>query len=290
VYPGVPFSEYLAWDAVSASFLKDMEHTPRYAMTKKQDPREEKDCYSKGRLFHALCFEPQTVESAFAIEPTTYQSDKGEVKPWHNGANVCKAWRASNADKTCIDQETFDESAAMAARVRAMPQLAPFLSDAQVELSAVYIDSQTGLLCKMRMDAFKNGIILDAKSTSSTASRDGFNRECQQHRYYLQAAHYIEGAKALRIAAEVPWFAFVAVEGYKPYDLAVFDVQDDTDALSFDFLHYGRLKRRILLNDVRNCKDKGEWPGYVPDSFDCELTFQARKELEEMTQISGAMR
>jgi len=283
IYRGVPFNEYLQWPAISASFLKDMEHTPHYAKVKADNPAEEKDCYTKGRLFHCLALEPEKADALFIIKPPTYTSEKGEEKSWNGNANVCKAWMAANADRTIVSADVYREAKAMADRVRGLTQMAPFLADADAELSGVYQDAPTGLTCKFRFDAFKNGIILDLKSTSGAAGREAFTREAQSHRYYIQVAHYIEAVKSLGLSDGVPWFAFVAVEGYAPHDVAVYDVQDDPGALSYDFLVYARIKRAMALQQTRWCMEHNEWPGYQDNSFDMELSYQARNEMELLT-------
>jgi len=135
-------------------------------------------------------------------------------------------------------------------------------------------------LCKGRIDLFKNGIIVDCKSTSSSASPGKFFYEATRYRYHIQAALYIDGMIAAKLNDGVPWFAFVVVEGYAPYEIAVFDVQDDKDALSYDFLCYGRLKYHMALQRVAHCLKTGIWPGYGDESFDMDLTYAARQELE----------
>jgi len=283
VYPNVPFDKYLAWDACDASFLRAMAHTPSYARWKRHHPQEDKACYAKGRLFHALTLEPDQVDREFIVKPATYTNDKGETKKWNGNATVCKQWFAQHAHLTPINADTLAEAQAMADRVRALPQLAQFLDGADVELSVVWVDKGTGLTCKARFDAYRNGIVLDLKSTSGSAGPFPWFAECQRHRYYLQAAQYIEGMIATGLAKGVPWFCFVACEAYPPHDVAVYDVQDDKDALSYDFLCYGRLRRAMLLQQTARCLKDDDWPGYPAESADMELTYQARKEMDELT-------
>lgn len=281
-YRDVPFEDYLAWDAVDASFLRAMDHTPAYARWKRDNPQQDKAHYAKGRLFHCLSLEPHKAEQEFAVKPETYQAADGTTKKFNANSKTCKAWLAEQAGRTTVDVDTWREAMAMAQRVRAMPQMAPFLADADVELSVVWLDKATGLRCKARFDACKNGIVIDLKSTSAAARHECFFREAHQYRYHLQAAHYIEALKAAGLARGTPWFAFVVVEAYPPHDLCMYDCQDDRDALSLEFLEYGRLKRTILMARAKECADTGRWPGYPPESMDMSLTYQARQELEEL--------
>jgi hypothetical protein len=283
VHPDIAFETYLVWDAVDYTFLKHFAHTPNYSQWKRTNPSEEKQAYAKGRAFHCLSLEKHKADEQFVIQPETYTDAKGVVKPWHGASNTCKAWKAAQVGKTILDEATFAQAAGMALRVRKLPQMEPFLADAQVELSVVWVDALTGLTCKARFDAFKNGIIVDLKSTSGSAAPRAWFDECQRYKYYLQVAHYIDGAKTLKIAGAVPWFAFCVCEAYEPFDLAMYDCQDDLDALSYDFVVYGKMKRAILMGAVKHCMATGVWPGYSLESHDQELTYQARKEFEEMS-------
>ncbi len=290
IHYDIPFDEYLAWDAWHASFLKDVEHTPHYAWARKQQGEAddaEKAHYSKGRLFHCLVGQPSKVDEDFVLRPDTYTSDrgkdKGKEKPWHGGAKVCEAWAIAQAGRSIISRDTMEEAAAMAHRVCDHHAIAPLIADCKVEVSIVWEDKLTGALCKGRYDLFKNGIIVDLKSTSSAAGPSAFFYEAMKYRYHIQCAMYIDGGKALGMFGDkVPWFAFAAVEGYFPHEIAVYDVQDDPSALSYDFLMYGRLKYRAALQVVEHCKKTGNWTGYGPESYDMELTYQGRKEFEEM--------
>ena len=67
--------------------------------------------------------------------------------------------------------------------------------------------------------------------------------------------------------------------------LAVYDVQVDEGALSYDFYLYGRLKYRMALMQVAHCLKTGEWPGHGEDSFDMELTYAAREEMNKLTGV-----
>lgn len=290
VHEHVPFVEYLEWDAVDASFLKAVEHTPHYAKARNELGEEAADAkvhYSKGRLFHCLVAEPEQAEALFVQQPDEYHhpdDEEGVMRKWNGNAKVCQQWVAANMDKTIVTRATMAEAVGMALRVRQHGSIRPLLQGCQSELSIVWVDKQTGLTCKGRYDLFKNGIVVDLKSTSSAASDRAFFSEAYRHKYHLQPAMYIDGGKQLGLfAGRVPWFAFVVVEGYYPYEVAVYDVQDDKDALSFDFLEYGRLKYHVGLQKVAYAIEHNQWDDYGPESMDMQLTYVAREELAQLT-------
>jgi exodeoxyribonuclease VIII len=269
---------------VDQSFLKSVAHNPAYAKHRRDNPDEDKKCYRKGRLFHTLTLEPDKVGNEYAVKPATYiHHETGEEKPWHGGATVCKQWEKNHSHQTIIDQATIDEATGMALAVRSLPPLQKFLSGAEVEYSVVWIDPATGLLCKARYDAFRDGVVLDLKSTSGNAGVERFKYEAHDHKYWLQSAHYIESVNVLGLRKpKMPaWFRFVAVEGYPPYGCACYDIQDDPSALSYPFLCYGRMKRTVLMFTVKQCMETGVWPGHNPGPWDMELTIPAQNELEK---------
>jgi len=250
VYADVPFEMYLAWDAVDCSFLKQMDHSSEYAHYCLTHPDPDKKAYAKGRLFHLLCVEPEQADAEYILQPAKYIDRKtGEEKKWHGGANVCKQWALDQAasGRSITDQDVMDECVGMANRVRTHPKLGPLLAGAQVEVSVVWLDAATGVTCKGRFDLYRSGIVVDLKSTSGSAKPSRWFYEAYKYQYHLQCAMYLDAVKALKLTEEVPWFVFAAVEGYAPYSVACYDVYDDIDALSYDFLLLGRIRYRALL-------------------------------------------
>jgi len=285
----VPFETYLAWDAVDCSLLKKMDHSSEYARYCMTQPDPDKEAYAKGRLFHLLCGDPGKADDEFIVKPSVYVNDDGEEKPWHGGAKVCKQWALDQAasNRTVIASDAMDDCLGMAARVRTHPKLGPLLVGAKVEVSVVWIVAATGVVCKGRFDLYHNGIVVDLKSTSGSAKPERWFHEAYRYLYHLQCAMYLDAVKALGLTSEVPWFVFAAVEGYAPYSVAVYDVQDDIDALSYDFLHLGRVRYRALLQHYAWCLEHDEWPGYGDEHMDMELPYAGRKELEELTQFEA---
>ena len=295
IYRNVPFDDYMVIKAVPSSFLKDMDHTAHLARWNADHSEAEKECYKKGRLFHALSLEPDAAEKLFIGKPGEYHhpdDEAGVMRKWNGNAGVCKEWEKVQAcaGRTVVSQDVMAETLGMAQAVRSHPDMRPFLSDADVELTVLWTDKMTGLLCKARFDGYKNWTVIDLKSTSGSAARERFPYEAAQYRYAIQAAHYMDALETIDCPCmpsgdpvrPSPLFRFIAVEGYAPFDLQTFDVEDDPDAGSWDFLEYGRCRRAILMGNVKHCLETGEWPGYPVDAADMTLTPNQVKELEVM--------
>jgi len=267
IYPGIPFPEYLAWDAVDASLLKAMSHAPAMAHYRRTHPEHDKPAYLLGRLFHLLATNPESADSEFIVRPKTYTDGKGNEKPWHGGANVCKGWAADKraSGLEVVSQDDYERATGMATSVRTHPKLGPLVDRAQVEVSVVWRDSGTGVLCKGRWDLRKGGVLCDLKSTSSTAAPSPtapwFTRAIR-FGYDVQVAMYIDALIAIDPPSEVPWFVFGVVESYPPYLCADYDVHDDRDAESYEWLQYGRAHYRTLLDQYKWCVEHDKWEAY----------------------------
>jgi len=140
------------------------------------------------------------------------------------------------------------------------------------ERSAWWEDAETGLLCKGRFDEIgrRAGVIVDLKTTRD-ASREAFSRAIYTIGYYIQAAHYIAGAKALGIDADR--FGIIAVEKDPPYAVAIYEVSGAA-------LYDGERERRKLLELYAQCEESGEWPGYPQEVVEIDLPVWAPNQID----------
>ena len=108
---------------------------------------------------------------------------------------------------------------------------------------------QTGLQCKCRCDYLINNMIIDLKTCGEGgASPEAFTRTIASFKYYLQAAHYLQGTGAKR-------FIFVAVEKVFPYSVGVYE-------LSPHFIERGYELQEQILSDIEAAQESGIWEGY----------------------------
>lgn len=124
-----------------------------------------------------------------------------------------------------------------------------------VELSAYWIDSETGELCRCRPDYWLKsfGFVVDLKTTTD-ASPGAFARSVASYRYHVQAAFYSDGLMAL--GYRVNGFYFLAVEKDPPFAAAVYSLAPEA------ILEGRRLYRRDL-DTYHRCRKTGIWPGYA---------------------------
>jgi len=275
VYRSVAFAEYAAWDAANAGILRAMAHAPAMALYRREHVEHDRPTYLLGRLFHLLTTQPDLADGEFIVKPETYVNDKGDEKPWHGGAKVCKAWMAEQeaTGRSVVSAAEMDQARQMAENIRAHPKLGQVLQKADVEVSVVWVDETTGVTCKGRYDVARldAGIIGDLKSCQ-TAKPDAWFADAYRHKYHIQTAMYVDAGKALGLfPEEVPWFVFALAEKYPPYLVRGYDVYDDPQAMSYAFLDLGRKTYKTLLQQYAYCLKNDEWPGYGDEHADMML-------------------
>ncbi len=251
---GMPAEEYHATPAMSASGLKLMRQSPAHYFGKQLDARRPvgspTPAMVNGTLVHCCIFEPSEVEKRYIVKPED-----------HDGRTTAgKAWtaEAKASGREVVEAAALASAKAQAAALRALPDVAALLADGVGESSAIWIDEETGELCKCRPDwTFPAGdgvILLDGKTTRD-ASPEGFGRAIWTYAYHLQAAWYSDGYERAT-GKRVHGFVFGAVESEWPHAAAAYMLGDDV-------LEAARRESRRLLRLYAECKRTGHWPGYA---------------------------
>ena len=190
-------------------------------------------------------------------------------KAWNANATFCRAWEREQeqSGKSAVSVKQKETAEAMARRLMEFPCVERFLENAETEVSIVWIDAETGLLCKARLDAVSAWQIADAKKTRKAASWDTWAHTMRNFGYDGQAAFYRAGLNAAlkadgRKVPTVPTFTFFVCEDQPPYLPAVYDLIQEPTTVSFDWYVVGNERWAGALQQVRYCLDAGHWPAY----------------------------
>ncbi len=199
-----------------------------------------------GSLAHVLVFEPHHAKNYRVIDNSVRRGSR--------------SWEESKAEgKIPVKKSDWEEANLLAKNVRAHPLLKHIFQDDGLAEESVFWTDQQGLKCKARFDyrVPKHKCILDLKTTkdANPHSRFGFIKSIQNYRYDIQAAHYLEAAKAL--TKEDYTFLFVAVENKAPYAVSVSVIDDEDLEKATDELQ--TLKRKISEHKTSNI-----WPSWDP--------------------------
>jgi len=254
VHPGVPFSVYQSWGAVNASFLTTLSHrTPYHANHDRLHPKADTDALRVGRALHSLILEPATFEQEWAVCPACDRRTK-------EGKALYAAFVEAKGLRSEITEKEFSEIQEMATAVRKQ-QCISLVCGGRAEVSIVWRDRETGVLCKRRLDYERsmgfNHCIVDVKTTLD-AGPWPFANAVAGYGYALAAAFSIDGWREAKIAIgespEDSLYTLLAIE--KGYHVAKpWEPDDDT-------VEAGRQEYRKALEVTARCMKDGVWPAY----------------------------
>lgn len=266
LYPNVPAYQYHGWQAANQSLLKTMrDQSPAHAYQQMTNPSPSTPATRLGTAIHTAVLQPDVFHQEYIVAPEINRRTNAGREEW---ALLVNAWGEDNILKS----EEMQEIQAISDAVLSHPTAGPLLRG-DVELSALWTDDETGVLCKGRFDVANKrvGALVDLKTTRD-ASQRAFSRAIWQYGYHIQAAHYLAGANAHGIDAE--FFVIVAVEKTPPYAVAVYNLRGDVIKAGHDEL-------RPLIEQYAQCMESGHWPGYPTEAVEIDLPRYAWFEHDE---------
>jgi hypothetical protein len=267
-----PADKYHATEAVSSSRLADMRIAGAlcpanyYALhVAKLAPKKDGAYFDIGTAAHLAILEgAHTYAARVVVQPEEYMSEKGEIKPWHGGANACKLWNSQHADFLILKKSEAEMIQRMEQAVLANPIAAQLASAGVAEVTfRVQIG---GITLQCRADKWHpngcagiEGPVMTDLKTCDTIER--FEREFYFLRYNFRAEFYrLVGSQVLAEMAGVdvaeispPTFRFVVVEKQFPHRVKVYEPD-------FDSLEAGRREVHADLKTLRECMASGVWP------------------------------
>lgn len=260
---GLSNEDYHAGRGLSCSGVKRLRRSPfqYHALTLPSDaPRSEPTAAMfNGTLTHCALLEPGEFDKRYKVGPDVSKN-----------SNAWKDWAAQAAADgiTAITAQQRETAQRQALALSAIPDIATLLNDGAPEVSAYWIDAESGILCKCRPDwvapvAYGSGVILVDVKTASDASPGGFARQCASFGYHLQADWYSRGYAAAS-GLEVFGFVFAVVESEYPHDAAPY-------MLSERDLKKAEAANREALTLFARCQAAGQWPGYAKEIQILEL-------------------
>lgn len=150
--------------------------------------------------------------------------------------------------------EEFDTAQAMAAALRRHPRAAElFTADGIAEQSLFWIDTDTGVECRVRLDYLTDRIV-DYKTTTC-ADPGHIAKTVANFGYHQQADWYLTGAIELDLIAPDAEFLFVFQSKTPPYLVKVVELDDTA-------LKIGAERNQRARETFRDCTESGIWPGY----------------------------
>lgn len=237
--------KYRASKGVNKSTLFAMTKSPEHYHFLLQNQQEDTQTLKIGRAIHAAVLEPEAFLNEWASSPDVDKRTK-------EGKALYEAFLQKSKGKEILSASDYSEAMDISQAIRNNKAAARLLRNCITEKPLFWVDEETGIYCKCKVDALKPGIMIDLK-TSADASTKAFTRDCFKFGYDVQAAHYLNAIET--ITGERPQWYFIVVEKSKPYAINI--LKADTG-----FLDYGIVRRRELLRKLSECRKTRKWAGY----------------------------
>lgn len=247
VYEDISFEDYCKIEAVNNSSMNDWGKSPLHAsIVNTINPTQS---LKIGRLVHCGKLEPQKLLENYVVMPSFERDEenvtKDNVKTVSKNTlyykSKVKQFNEANTDKEIVTQEDLQVMQSCLASLHQSERAKQYLENGRYELTVIWIDPDTGLKCKARLDCFQqpNNRITDLKTTLELSE---FGKSIGKYQYDRQAAFYMDGANEAGL--EVLEFCFVAVENNAPFDCSSAPLEPNA-------IDEGRAKyQRCLANRV----------------------------------------
>lgn len=281
MWTAVPFEAYCLWPAIDKTGLWLLHNTTpahyRYALDHPTREERERECLLVGHASHAFTLDDATSRELYVVRPKTYTADRGKddgkEKPWNSNAIVCKEWIKTIGfqGKIVLTQRQWDLAHAIKDAVWKFESSRMLIDGAEVEVSMIWNDPQTGLSMKARIDILHGGVLADLK-TCRCAAPGPFGRDQYRLGGHVQGAAYLEGAQILA-GTTFEDFVYIAAENEPPHLVKCYDLQPDD-------LELAKMQYHITLDRLAFCKRKDRWDGYGQEISPLVLPSWAGHELQ----------
>jgi hypothetical protein len=218
-----------------------------------QHPQKDTDTFALGRATHAAVFEPDRFLTDFVAWDVPTKKG-GKVAP-RNG----KAWdefRAEHSHQTILTITEMRHATDIGDAVRRHDAARRFIEDPQARFEVELSWVEQGFEAKAKVDCVSPAfsMFLDLKTDAVGIAPFSFGRTMDRMGYAHQMAWYRRGLKANGFDFSP---ALVPVEKSPPYDVAVYEIGDD----SLDVVD-NEIDELLAL--LRRCQECDEWPGAHP--------------------------
>ena len=256
IYPGVDFDTYARWRAANHSILKHFAATAAHAHWNELHQDDSTSSQNLGHMIHTALLEPERWKAEGAlVAPKIDRRTKIGKAEWA----MFEKRAAGRPLVTEEDAATIGGILHMSARHASVKEA--LYGAGLNELSIIWKDPATGVLCKARIDRLTQigarPFIVDLKTTHKVASTHGWQQQVQTYSLHEQAAHYRAGlATLMPLAGELErGFAWVVCETEPPWLVRMFEAEDAC-------LELGKEQVDGYLKRYAQCKATGVWPGW----------------------------
>ena len=234
-HEGLTIEEYLAIDAMSASGIEQLRKSPVHLKHYRDNPKPSTPAMELGTALHMALLEPLLFEGQYVtLGQCEAQKRSGfpcenQGSVYRDGSSYCGVrghdplgGEPMDPGVHVLTEDAMADLQGMTAAIQAHPRARTFFQGrGDYELTGIWRDEETGVLCKMRIDrdVERSLLIADLKSARD-ASPHGFRRDAAKMGYHRKAAFYRRGCAAL--GRERNSSALIVPENTPPYPVAVY--------------------------------------------------------------------
>ena len=193
----------------------------------------------EGRVQHTVFLEHHKFAEEFVIQPAVDRRTKAGKADYED-------FLASVGNRTPITQDMYDTCMQ---RREIVKDYIPNATD-KAELTLVF--EWHGEPFKARFDWYDGECIWDLK-TCRDASPRGFKQAINAFNYHMQAALYIDAARALGLTAKA--FNFLAQEKQDPYPFVIYTLHPEA-------IKYAQAKNQQALRLIQECEASQDFKPY----------------------------
>ena len=238
--------QYRTHPGVNKSTLWELRKSPaHYKYALEHQTEKDTPALRFGRALHTAILQPEEFKQNYVVAPDIDRRTKAGRGEWER-------FLYESAGKDVLSQDDFDTISGMYEAVYNDEDAAELLNGCTTETPLFWTDEATRIRCKCRLDAHKDGIVVDLKSCADAAT-GRFARDAMKYGYDVQAAHYLRGYKAKYGNNAEFWF--LCVEKTPPYAVNVIKASDA-------FVDRGLWQLIDLMDKLSDCRKRRKWPGY----------------------------
>jgi hypothetical protein len=248
IFYGLPAATYHAATGVSHSMLKHLHPTPAHLQAYLSEEHEPTPAQIFGTLVHQRVLEPERPLPQLAVK----------TKAIDFKTNAGKAWRAEqqSAGRIIVTETELENIEGCVSAIARHPSCQKIFAEGRSEVSFFKRFNYGGtVLRKARLDWLPTGNALVDIKTTQDASAESFGREILNHRYYSQAAYYLDIVNDSLAQPEKECFLFIAVEKTPPHGVAIYNLNPRA-------IGKGRARNLDDLTAYMSCVENNYWPGY----------------------------
>jgi len=249
IHYNIPDAEYRAWPCVNISSLIELlppDGTPADYLYALDNPYQS-PAMALGTATHVAVLQPDLFKATYVCGPDcrrgTKQWDAAEAEAGSNGSRLVKP-------------DEYNQAVAMGGAVRGHAGSAEYLMRGAAEVSFVWKDSITGLLCKGRIDWVAGFVLVDLKTTMDLSWRF-LERRIAEHHYAARAAFYLDGLQSVTGDEYGPFVHIWVRNKNAPLVRCTYLRKRD--------IKLGRFQYQSCLDVLAECKRTKQWPGYGDD-------------------------